>query len=151
MGIDNGVSGGIAIIDANGDIYRVDATPPTDAEVLQLLHAIGAVGPPVHAVLEHAQAFPRMGTSSAFNYGKGYGSMQMALYAAGIPFDIVVPRKWQAALSCLSQGDKNVTKRRAQQLFPGVKITHATADALLMAEYCRRIRTGQLPSAPAPK
>jgi hypothetical protein len=38
----------------------------------------------------------------------------------------------------LSKGDKNVTKRKAQELFPSLKITHATADALLIAEYLRR-------------
>ena len=75
--------------------------------------------------------------------------MRMALTAAEIPFDIVVPRKWQAALSCLSGGNKNITKQRAQQIFPNVKVIHANADALLMAEYCRRLKLGQLdtPSA----
>jgi hypothetical protein len=38
----------------------------------------------------------------------------------------------------MSAGNKNVTKTRAAQLFPGVKMTHAIADALLIAEYGRR-------------
>lgn len=139
-GIDNGASGAIAVLNEDGTLYRVDPTPPTDAELFQLMHAIANVGPPSFAILEFAQSFPKMGTSSAFNYGKGYGAMQMALYALSVPFDIVVPRKWQAAMSCLSGGDKNITKRRAQQLFPAVKVTHAIADALLMAEYGRRFR-----------
>lgn len=33
---------------------------------------------------------------------------------------------------------KNTHKARAQELFPGLKITHAVADALLIAEYGRR-------------
>ena len=33
--------------------------------------------------------------------------------------------------------DKNVTKNRAQQLWPTIKVTHAIADALLLGEYCR--------------
>lgn len=144
IGIDNGSSGAIATIDDTGAVMFVRPMPPTDVEVLTYLQIIR--GAPsdgqVRCVLEHAQAFPKMGVSSAFNYGKGYGAMQMALAAAGIRFDIVVPRKWQAALSCLSAGDKNVTKRRAEQLFPGTKITHAIADAMLMAEYCRRIHRG---------
>jgi hypothetical protein len=45
---------------------------------------------------------------------------------------------WQGALECLSGGSKNVTKLRAQQLFPGEKVTHGSADALLIAEYGRR-------------
>jgi hypothetical protein len=144
IGIDPGASGGIAAVNDKGTVYRVDKMPATDAEVLALLEALAlAWHPAPWAVLEHAQAFPKMGVSSAFNYGRGWGAMQMALHAAEIPFDIVVPRKWQAALSCLTRGDKNVSKRRAEQLFPGLTITHATADALLIAEYCRRLHRGQ--------
>ena len=56
--------------------------------------------------------------------GHGDGVMRGHLAATGIPFDEPVPRKWQAALSCLSGGDKNVTKRRAceRQLFPRPRI-----------------------------
>ena len=64
----------------------------------------------------------------------------MALIAAGIPFETVTPAKWQGAMGCRTKGDKNVTKRKAQDLFPGVKVTHAIADALLIAEWGRRQR-----------
>lgn len=37
------------------------------------------------------------------------------------------------------QGDKNVTKAAAQRLFPDQKVVHATADAMLLAEYARRV------------
>jgi len=58
-----------------------------------------------------------------------------------VPFDTVTPQTWQKALRCLSRGDKNVTKSRAQGLFPNVfKITHANADALLLAHYTRQTR-----------
>jgi hypothetical protein len=59
----------------------------------------------------------------------------MALTAAQIPFERVRPAAWQKALGCLTGGDKNVSKRRAQELFPQLKVTHATADALLIAYY----------------
>jgi hypothetical protein len=142
IGIDNGSSGGIAVLNERGVIYAAVPMPPTDVEIYSSLIEYASADV-TRAVLEHAQAFPKMGTSSAFNYGRGYGAMQMALAAASIPFDIVVPRKWMAALSCLTRGDKNISKRRAEQLFPGRRITHATADALLIAEYCRRINRGQ--------
>ena len=147
VGIDNGINGAIAVIDDRGAIIRVDKMPAIDAEVLALLVAIALDTGDVRAMLEHAQAFPKMGTSSAFNYGKGYGAMQMALHAAGIPYEIVVPRKWQAALCCLSGRDKNITKRRAQQLFPSIPVTHVIADSLLIAEYCRRIEGQRQPSS----
>lgn len=157
LGIDNGASGAIAAVDHAGNFYRVDKMPTTDAELLALLQALVAVPPAaqlyakahgaavtvdVFAMLEHAQAFPKMGRSGAFNYGRGYGAVQMALHAAGIPFDIAAPSKWQAVMQCSTKGDKNVSKRRAEQLFPSVKVTHAIADALLIAEYCRRLKRG---------
>jgi hypothetical protein len=39
----------------------------------------------------------------------------------------------------MTKGDKNITKRKAQELFPEIKITHAIADSLLIAEYGRRV------------
>jgi hypothetical protein len=41
-------------------------------------------------------------------------------------------------MGCLTKGDKNVSKKRAQELFPSIKCTHATSDALLIAEYGNR-------------
>lgn len=37
---------------------------------------------------------------------------------------------------------KNRLKRKAEQLFPELEITLAVADAILIAEYCRRRQTG---------
>jgi hypothetical protein len=42
----------------------------------------------------------------------------------------------------LTKGDKHISKQRAQQLFPSAKVTHAIADALLLAEYCGRVHRG---------
>jgi len=91
------------------------------------------------AYLEQVSAMPGQGVTSCFTFGNGYGHLEMALTAAGIPFERVRPQKWQQAMGCMTAGDKNVSKRKAQELFPSVKITHSTADALLIAEYGRRI------------
>ncbi len=39
---------------------------------------------------------------------------------------------------------KNRLKAHAQQLFPNIEVTLSTADALLIAEYCKRKRQGTL-------
>jgi hypothetical protein len=69
------------------------------------------------------------------------GNLEAFLTAAGIPFERVTPTTWQKALGCLSKGDKNVTKRRAQELYPTIKVTHALADALLLATYGYRLQS----------
>ena len=92
----------------------------------------------VHACLEKVHSMPGQGVASSFKFGQGFGHLEMALTAAKIPFTYVTPQKWQKELGCLTNGNKNVSKSRAQQLFPHIKCTHAISDALLIAEYCRR-------------
>ena len=92
------------------------------------------------AYIEQVHSSPQMGVKSAFTFGNGFGHLEMALTACGIAFERIRPQAWQKALGCMTKGDKNVSKRRAQELFPTLKITHSTADALLIAEYGRRIK-----------
>jgi Holliday junction resolvasome RuvABC endonuclease subunit len=89
---------------------------------------------------------PKQGVASSFKFGVNYGIVRMALTAAGIPFEEVTPQAWQKALGITHRKKtetpsewKNRLRARAQQLFPSVSLTLATADALLIAEYCRRI------------
>ena len=82
-----------------------------------------------------------MGVVSAFTFGRSYGFLRGLLAANGIKREDVTPQKWQAELGCRSKGDKNVTKAKAQELWPNEKITHANADAMLIAEYARRMVT----------
>jgi hypothetical protein len=143
VGIDPGVTGGIAIIDHLGLAIRAIKMPETRQGVLEALEL-----PPsaqVRAVLEKVNAgvfghgkVGKMGVVSAFTFGGQCERVAMALHVTRIPFDQVLPAAWQGALGCRSGGDKNITKRRAIELFPTVKVTHAIADALLLAEYCRR-------------
>ncbi len=152
LGIDPGVSGGIAGVTATGELVQAVKMPETPAELCELLEGIAAplrpFGRRPRCVLELVAAFApkgqRMGATSAFTFGKGFGRLESALAAAKIPVDLAVPRKWQAAMQCVTHGDKNISKARALQLFPGFPVTHATADAMLIAEYCRRMYVGSV-------
>lgn len=150
IGIDPGKSGGIAWISETGRIIAAINRPATNQDLLDALQQTGRViGSPVsdgesYAMLEFVRSSPQMGVASAFTFGRGLGEIEMALAATGIPFDTVTPQRWQQALGCRSGGDKNITKARAQARWPGTKITHMTADALLLAEYCRRLKLGLL-------
>lgn len=138
IGIDPGKAGGFAVLSVAGKVLAVGKMPETE---LDLLTALTPWSSAVHAYVERVSSSPQMGVVSAFTFGRGYGGLLMALTALSIPFSLVTPAKWQADLQCLSGGDKNVTKRRAQQLWPTQPITHAIADALLIAEHCRRKET----------
>ena len=138
IGIDPGANGAIAWI-TNGKPC-VEKMPDTLQDLWELFGSITHSLMPVDeryfkAYIEQISSSPQMGVVSAFTFGRGYGNLEMALTAAGIPFERVRPQVWQKALGCMTKGDKSVTKRKAQELFPSLKVTNATADALLIAEY----------------
>jgi crossover junction endodeoxyribonuclease RuvC len=141
IGIDPGKNGGIAWIqDGNPCVEKM---PETLQDLWELIESISIeLRCPIEsrtaiikAYLEQVSSSPQMGVTSSFTFGNGFGHLEMALTAAGIPFERVRPQVWQKDMGCMSKGDKNVTKARAQELFPSLKITHSTADALLIASY----------------
>jgi hypothetical protein len=145
LGIDPGVAGGIGLVGA-GWPPRAWKMPLTDRDLLDLLFEIrheADVRNPVRvnicAWLEKSQPLPiaQRGVISAWKSGCNYGIVRMALTACRIPFEEVRPQKWQGDLGCRTHGDKNISKQKAQQLFPSLVITHAIADALLIAEFGR--------------
>lgn len=139
IGIDPGTNGGIAWI-ADGKPC-VEKMPDSLRDLWDLIcditnHPRSTVdGRKYKAYIEQVHSSPQMGVKSAFTFGNGFGHLEMALTAAGIPFERVRPQVWQKAMGCMTKGDKNVSKRKAQELFPSMKVTHATADALLIASY----------------
>lgn len=141
IGIDPGTNGGIAwITDGKPCVEKMPATLQDLWELIQDIRAVSS--PPLgigemncHAYIEQVHSSPQMGVKSAFTFGNGFGHLEMALTAAGIPFTRTRPQVWQKELGCMTKGDKNITKRKAQELFPSLKVTHATADSLLIATY----------------
>ena len=142
IGFDPGQSGGIAFIPNNNPAKAwAVKMPETLADlwcVMDEWNLNDVERGSLHAYLEKVHSMPGQGVASSFKFGQGFGHLEMALTAARIPFSYVTPQKWQKELQCLTKGDKNVSKARAQQLFPHIKVTHAIADSLLIAEYCRR-------------
>jgi hypothetical protein len=87
-----------------------------------------------------------------FNFGDINGALRMAVVAAvGRPPIMVQPAVWQRALGIPPRGKrepqgkfKTRLKRLAQELFPAIRVTLSTADALLITEFCRREKEGTL-------
>ena len=102
------------------------------------------------AVVEHVGAMPGQGVTSCFSFGESFGWTQGVLDAMHILYERVRPHKWKSVFSCMS--DKNTSVEVARRLFPEVARRRAPlcrkphdgkAEALLIAEYARRIRNGQ--------
>ena len=161
IGIDPGVSGGLAAIDGSGCVDLL-AKPATDQDVWQwLCLKQGGVGfsPAIEcfAVIEQNTGYVGGAGnpgSAMFKFGCSHGMLEGFLVAASIPYEQITPGQWQRALGIQPRRKgkgkesktqfKNRLKQRAQQLFPGKPITLATADAVLIAYYCRLKQEGRL-------
>ena len=140
IAIDPGQAGGIVIMSLDGELLDVKKMPDTPKELLDYLSdwSENAV-----CYLEKVGGIPGMGASAMFNFGKGFGHLEMALLSLEVKTIEVTPQKWQKALQLGNKGKasktewKNKLKARAQQLYPKVRVTLDVADALLILEYAR--------------
>jgi crossover junction endodeoxyribonuclease RuvC len=88
---------------------------------------------------------PRQGVTSMFSFGKQFGMILGVLEAYRLEYEMTTPQKWQKHMGITKipgetkTAKKNRHKAMAQELFPEIKVTHAVADALLIAECCRRM------------
>lgn len=133
LGIDPGWTGGAALINGDGRLcLYMPFSRMTEADIIRELDAFLADQPTCY--IEKVHSMPKQGVASSFKFGWIYGLLR-GLVVGKVRTIEVTPQAWQKALGCLTRGDKNVSKGAAQRLFPGVKVTHATADALLIAYY----------------
>ena len=150
IGVDPGGSGAIVFIETRIDDVWFVKCKETEGDLhgaLTLSHE------PSFAMIEKVSSMPGQGVSSTFKFGQSYGFLRGLLIAHEIPFETVTPGKWQKEFGLIRKDKnesgtdkKNRHKARAQELFPSVKVTHANADALLIAEYCRRVKSQQTES-----
>ena len=136
LGIDPGKTGGISVHTTGGAV-AYGFTGKTPMDIYKAIKTMSSLGKCV-AMIEKVHSMPKQGVTSSFTFGQDYGFLLGCLTALEIPFEYVTPQKWQRYLGCLSKGDKNITKQKAQELYPTLKITHAIADALLIGEYLKR-------------
>lgn len=144
MGFDPGTKGGVAVLRLDGAVVFVAAFKPsmTHGEAVEVAEAakdaLRREGGGL-CFAEKVGVRPRDGKKGANTFGRVDGLVRGAILARPrVVITDVPPMTWQGAMDCLTGGDKNVSKARAQQVFPDLRITHAIGDALLIAEYGRR-------------
>ena len=75
------------------------------------------------------------GIASSMKFSRSIGRLEGLLIGMGVNHHCVTPQKWMNALNCRTKGDKRVTRNLAIKLYPQLKPTHATADAILICRY----------------
>ena len=146
IGIDPGTKGGLCLMTDRGMVVEtISLTGMKEKEVAFALAKWAEVCDEEPAVfIEKVQHIRGDGAGGSFTFGAVFGLLRGLVLSLGWTPRYVYPMVWQSALCCLSQGNKNVTKRRAIELFPEHHaqrprgIIHDIADAMLIAEYGRR-------------
>ena len=143
LAFDPGKGGGLAILRPNGSI---DLRPWTVEH--ELLDVIQSMDPSSYdAVIEDVPAFVSSATSNAssFKLGYNFGFIVGSCRSHGFGTHLVLPKAWQKGLNGLKPNmgytaRKRQLKDNAVRLYPDLKITNATADAVLILDYWRRER-----------
>lgn len=148
MAIDPGASGGIVEVDTKGRV--VSYAMPDDHDLKENIRAFKRIadvdGEECIAYMELVGGFihgKKLPGSAMFNFGNGYGCIRGMLMMADIPFVLVRPQDWQVGIPGV-RGEKEKADRKraikehAARLFPNLKVTLKTADALCLALYAMR-------------
>ena len=145
IGIDPGLTGGIALIDGN----RASAQPMPVAGGEVHAGAVAALllawlnGQRAQVAIERVGAMPGQGVSSMFKFGCGYGQVRGVCAALGLPVALVQPQAWKKrVLSGLSH-DKEGAARYCASRWPGLPLIlprcrkphDGMADALCIAAW----------------
>lgn len=149
IGIDPGLSGAIAFMDADGNatvhdlpVIRDKSLAWIDGGVLQSLIINERAGRHTTAMIERVSAMPKQGVTSSFHFGVGFGSILGVLQSLAIPIEFVTPRTWKKSYGL--DADKKAALHKARLLYPEVDLHlekhDGRAEALLIARYARSSR-----------
>lgn len=149
LGIDPGLTGAVAIMDAQGNAERVFDLPIQRDLSLAWVNgyelarelALSMNGRPATAIIERVSAMPKQGVASSFKFGVGFGSVLGVLQSMQLRIELVTPAKWKREVG-LDSSDKKSSLHKARLLFPDAPLTLAKhngrAEALLIAHWYHR-------------
>jgi crossover junction endodeoxyribonuclease RuvC len=148
LGIDPGITGAFAVLDAAGALVAVEDLPvirdgklgwiDADAFTSRLIEI--RAGHELHATCERVHAMPDNGSQAAFSQGATLGSILAALQVVRARIALVTPQSWKKAMNLSS--DKSASLDKARLLFPTAdldrKKDHNRAEALCIATFAQR-------------
>jgi hypothetical protein len=172
VGIDPGVSGGIAALDERCHLKFKTAMPVMTVEkqsktkagnkrkgteyraelIAQIIKQLN----PDRVFIEKQQAMPKQGAVSMFTLGTGYGLLRGICVGLGVSTHLVRPTVWQKDILNAARGDtKNKSILFCTTTWPSLdfrendrcRVDHdGICDAVCIAEYGRRLMNGSLPT-----
>ena len=148
-------SGGGWAWEFNNEVFA-EKMPETPADIYEFMRELATKSDgfePVTCYIEKVGSFFSGNSGpAAVKFAKHCGHLEMSLIALKIPYHEILPNKWMTAFigsqkypPGMTSGKKktirkNKIKAKAQALFPHLKITLATADALGLLWYAMQER-----------
>ena len=143
IGIDPGVSGGIAVIDEKGIMMAYKCPKSSDEMSLLFQMCMGSTpAANIKLLMERVWARPTNAVRAAFSYGVNYGQWLGIVATHEVEMNTAIPVEWIKWVGCPKALKRDVRKRwlkeKAGELFPNVnKLTLATSDAILITHFAK--------------
>jgi hypothetical protein len=157
MGVDPGSKGALVVIhhyesidESKFDVIDFDKVDmDTVATLVEFAPSVGRVYAMMELVTGSVGENDSGRATRMFQFGREYGRIE-GIFVGRVKLDLVAPTTWQKGLGIKPIKGETYSQRKrrykleAQKLFPNVKVTLAIADALLIAYYCKQLKSGAL-------
>ena len=154
IGIDPGLSGGIAVLD-DLKIFDVFDMPimsegKKNKNQLNSAHLVNIIKKHIipedtYVIVEQVSAMPGQGDTSMFNFGQTFGSIKGICAALNLPIFYVRPAKWKKHFELINSS-KDASRTKVIEMYPSISTRLSRkkdvnkADAILIARYFRDCR-----------
>ena len=154
IGIDPGLSGGIAILDDlkvfdffDMPIMSEGKKNKNQLNSAQLVNIIKKhiVSGNTFVIVEQVSAMPGQGVTSMFNFGQTFGSIKGICAALNLPIFYVRPAKWKKHFELINSS-KDASRTKVIEMYPSIsdrlsrKKDVNKADAILIARYFKECK-----------
>ena len=154
IGIDPGLSGGIAVLDDLKifDVYDMPIMSEGKKNKNQLNSAqlVNIIKRHIHTnstfvIVEQVSAMPGQGVTSMFNFGQTFGAIKGICASLNLPIFYVRPAKWKKHFDLIN-ASKDASRTKAIEMYPSIsdrlrkKKDVNKADAILIARYFKECK-----------
>ena len=156
IGIDPGLSGGIAVLD-DLKIYDIFDMPImsegkknknqlNSAQLVNIINEHVLKNEDTFVIVEQVSAMPGQGVTSMFNFGQTFGSIKGICAALKLPIFYVRPAKWKKHFELINSS-KDSSRTKVIEMYPSLssqlskKKDVNKSDAVLIARFYNETRS----------
>ena len=155
IGIDPGLSGGIAVLENNQVLSIFDMPVMSEgkknkrqlnsAQLVTLIKENIKSSEDVAVIVEQVNAMPGQGVTSMFNFGQTFGAIKGVCAALGLPIFFVRPSKWKKHFELINSS-KDSSRTKAIEMYPAFSNQLAKkkdvnkSDAILIGRFYSETR-----------